>query len=152
MEELVDAEKRLLRLYADPKNRFSRQALDSQVEELVQSRDIIKKRICELSEAQLHERERRKRLENIDYILSNLRDSIRNATPETKRDVIENLLLEVRIGKDSRNGAALKLVYAFEEPKLRSSCYNPTNNEPQSCQLHSARMSLWFLRRPPAPV
>ena len=100
LEDLIEAEKRLLRLYADPKSQFSKEALDSELDEIIQSRDILKKHIYELTDAQSYEKEYRKRLENIDFILSRLSKSIQHATPETKRAVIENLLLEVRVGKD----------------------------------------------------
>ncbi len=148
LEELIEAEKRLLRLYADPKNKFSRDALDSQLEEIIQSRDFIKKRICELTEAQLSEKEQRKRLENISFILGRLSQSVQNADNETKRFIIENLLLEVRVSKDTQGNPALRIVFAFEENYSLSACYNDTNYESENHQLQSSRMPLRLFWRP----
>ncbi|MFC2002929.1 recombinase family protein [Chloroflexota bacterium] len=145
LEEFIEAEKRLLRLYADPKNKFSRDALDSQLEEIIQSRDLIKKRIIELTEAQLSEKEQRKRLENISFILGRLSQSVQNANNETKRFIIENLLLEVRVSKDTVGNPALRIVFAFEDNYSLSACYNDTDYGEQINQLHSARMPLRVL-------
>lgn len=130
----------MLRLYTDPRNQFSKEALDSELEEIVQSRDILKKHICELTDARSYEREYRKRLENIGFILSKLNKSIQYATPETKRAVIENLLLEVRVGKDDDGNPAIRCVFVFDENNLLPSCYNDTNYESENHQLGSARM------------
>jgi len=148
LEELIESEKRLLRLYADPRNQFSKEALDSESEEIVQSREILKKHICELTDAQTSEKEYKKRLESIGFILSKLSKSIQYATPETKRQVIENLLLEVRVGKDEDGNPAIRCVFAFDEKNVLPSCYNETNYESENHQLQSSRMSVWLLRRP----
>ncbi|MDD4858650.1 MAG: recombinase family protein [Dehalococcoidales bacterium] len=146
LEELIESEKRLLRLYADPKGQFSKEALDSELEEIVHSREIIKKHISALTDAQANEKAYRKRLENIGFILGKLNKSIQYATPETKRAVIENLLLEVRVGKDDEGNPAIRCVFAFDENNTLP--YNNIENEAENHQLCSARMSVRLLRRP----
>ena len=150
--ELLEAEKRLLGIYSDPRNKFTKEALDSQVDKVIQSRELVNKHIKELAEAQAGEKELKAKLENVDFILSNLRDSIKEATPEIKRQVIENILLEVNVGKGDDGNPILKITYVFEENNSIPSCYNPTNNEHKSHQLQSARMPVRLLRRPPASV
>ena len=54
-------------------------------------RDILKliyTEICYDNDAQATEKEQRKRLENIDFILGRLSQSIANVFPETKRFII----------------------------------------------------------------
>ncbi|MFW9875837.1 MAG: recombinase family protein [Candidatus Thorarchaeota archaeon] len=139
LEELMESEKRLLRLYADPRSQFSKEALDSGLDEIVNSRNILKKHISELTEAQVSEKEYRKRLENIEFVLSQLSNNIKSATPETKRAVIENLLLEVRIGKDEEGNSFIRMIFAFDENKLLPSYSNKTTTNVENHQLGSSR-------------
>ena len=146
LEELLEAEKRLLRLYADPHNRFSKEALDTEINEIAHSKELIQKHLQELIEAQENEKEQIRRLENIDFILGRLNQSVKHASPEVKRQVIESLLQEVRVGKDNEGNATLRIIYAFEGENVSGLCYDDSDVQDKSVQLGSARMSLWLLR------
>jgi len=115
IEELMEAEKRLLSLYADPRNKFSKEALDTELEGILSSRELIEQRLRDLIETRISEKEQRDRLENINYILSKLRNRVKKATPEIKQQVIQSLVLEAKVGKDCDGKPTLKIIYAFDD-------------------------------------
>ena len=148
VEELLESEKRLLRLYAEPKTQFSREALDSQIEEITQAREILKKQINQLTQDRNNEDELKKRLESIDFILDKVSHSINDASLETKRQIIENLVLEIRVSKDPEGNPALKITFAFDDDNLLVKYQDSALNGVQNPQLHSACMSVQKLTAP----
>jgi hypothetical protein len=94
------------------------------------------------TEAEAAEEIQRRKLENIEFILARLSKSIENASPETKRLVIESLLLEIRVSKDSEGNPALRIVFVFEESNPLPECYNDIDYGKKSPQLHFSRMSV----------
>jgi len=65
LEELFEAEKRLLRLYAEPNSPVTKEALDSQVREIVNQRELLKKHLNELRETNIMEIERDQKLDSM---------------------------------------------------------------------------------------
>ena len=118
--ELLEAEKKLLRLYADERNRITREAFDSEIEEIIQSREIVERHIRELSEAEASEKLQYKKLEEIGQTLDKLRHAIQIVTPEVKRQVGQNLLQEIRVGRDRKGNPQVTVAFAFSNGDLIS--------------------------------
>jgi len=76
-------------------------------------------------EAQARDNDQRERLENIDNLLSRLKECVKNVTPETKRQVVSQLLQEVRVGKDDKGNTTLRIICAFDGDSYPSSLYTP---------------------------
>jgi site-specific DNA recombinase len=139
MGELMEAERRLLRLYTDPRNNFSEEALKTELEEITSAKKLILRRKQELEEARASEEWQIRKLENVEAVLLRLKDGIANATPQVKREVIENLVQEVRVGKDADGITVLNIVYTFG---------NDLQTQQWNGELQATRMSLRLLRRP----
>jgi hypothetical protein len=136
MGELMEAERRLLRLYTDPRNNFSEEALKTELEEIISAKKLILRRKQELEEARASEEWQIRKLENVEAVLLRLKDGIANATPEVKKEIIENLLQEVRVGKDPDGTPVLNIVYAFG---------NDLQTQQWNGELQATRMPLWLL-------
>ena len=63
-----------------------------------------------------------------------------------KRQIIENLLLEIGVGKDNEGNPTLRIVYAFDGNNLPTIATNQGEGELQNFQLQSSRMSVQLLR------
>ncbi|MBA7684947.1 hypothetical protein ES703_93360 [subsurface metagenome] len=139
LDELTEAERRLLRLYGDPSGNYSKEALDGALADVASDRKLIQRRIEELEEARVSEDEQRRKLADVQAILTALKDRVQKVTFEVKQEVVQNLLAEIRVGKLDDETPTLKIVYAFSKEWLKES-----NN----IQLHSSRVPLRLLRRP----
>ncbi len=142
MREFTESEIRVLRLYADPKNRFSKEALDSQMEDIAQARDLVDRRIGELREVESSEIEQNRRLENIDDTLRFLRNRLKNITPEMKQEIMQNLVSGIQVGKDEDGITTVAIVYAFDDQIADSMCYNSDNYDEGNLRLQDTRMSM----------
>ena len=139
LDELKEAERRLLRLYADPSRNYSKEALDGALTDIARDKRLVQKRVHDLEEAMAGEDEQRRKLADVQAILVTLKERVRNVTFEVKQQVVRNLVSEIRVGKSDDCTPTLKIVYAFSEDWL---------DKPEAVQLHSARMPLRLLRRP----
>ena len=139
LDELKEAERRLLRLYADPSRNYSKEALDGALTDIARDKRLVQKRVHDLEEAMAGEDEQRRKLADVQAILVTLKERVRNVTFEVKQQVVRNLVSEIRVGKSDDGTPTLKIVYAFSEDWL---------DKPEAVQLHSARMPLRLLRRP----
>ena len=141
LEGLLEAEKKLLKLYSG-NVQFSEEAMQSELEEIARSRDNLKNHIRQLSQDQASEKERKDKLGNVEFILGQLSKGLETANVDKKRVVVENLLQQVRVGKDAKGDSLLRLVFVFEDPDSRAIENNTSG------QLQSSRMPLRLLRRP----
>ena len=139
LEELKEAEQRLLVKYADPADDYSQEALDGALAEIKASRIIVQTRMQELKEAITSEDEQRRKLKDVNDILYTLRERVKDATFETKQRVFELLVREIRVGKSDDGTPILSIVYAFSKDWIE---------EDSNAQLCSARMPLRLLWRP----
>lgn len=140
LEELKEAERRLLVKYADPKNSFSDEALEGALADIMANQNTVQARIGELEQAVAGEEEQRNKLHDVAKILSTLKDKIRDATFETKRKVFELLLKEVNVGRAEDGTTTLNIVYYFSKDLIEA--------DAKDVQLCSSRMPLWLLWRP----
>ena len=115
IDELREAERRLLRLYADPRNDFSEEALRAELAEIASVREIAGRRKKELEDTKRADDWQKRKIEDSKAVLAKLRAGIQNTSPEMKREIIESLLQEVRVGKSNGGCPSLKIVYAFSE-------------------------------------
>ncbi len=132
--ELIEAERRLLRLYADPRSNFSREALDAEIKFIATSREIALKWKKEIQEAKEQKEWEKRKLEEVENLLHRLKERIKEATFEEKRYAIEALLQEIRIGRNDDGLPIVKIIYAFEGQDYVG--------------LHSTRMPVRIFRRP----
>jgi len=139
IEELKEAEKRLLAKYADPKNNFSNEATEAVLVEIRLSQDTVKARQGELEQAMAGEEEQRKKLHDVTKILSTLKSKIKDVTFNTKRKVFELLLKEVRVGRADDGTTTLNIVYCISKDFVK--------DDTENVQLCSSRMSLRLLQR-----
>lgn len=139
LEQLQEAEQRLLVRYADPADDYSLEALDGALAEIKGSRKLVEARIRSLEEAIASDDDQRRKLADVQVVLAALKDGIQNATLEVKQGVVRNLVSEIRVGRSHDGTPALKIVYAFSKDWL---------NDRTPVQLHSSRVPLWLLRRP----
>ena len=115
LEELKEAEQRLLVKYADPATNFTEEALDGALQEIRTNRQVIQDRIKDLEKAMISEDEKRRRLNDVTEILDILRRNIRDASFETKQKVCELLVKEIRVGKNEEGITTLNIVYYFNK-------------------------------------
>lgn len=139
LEELKEAERRLLVKYADPAADFSEEALNGALTEIRASKRTVQSRIQELEDAVTNEDEQRHKLQDVNDILSILQERIKEATFETKRQIFELLVREIRVGKSEDGITTLNIVYLFSKEGIETD---------SNVQLCSARMPLRLLRRP----
>ena len=139
LDELKQAECRLLVKYADPKNGFSEEALEAALAEIKGSQKIVQARISELEETIANDDEQRRKICDVNSILSTLRQRVKDATLEIKREIFELLLKEIRVGKAEDGTPILNIVYFFSKDLVEADA---------NTQLHSSRMPLWLLWRP----
>jgi site-specific DNA recombinase len=137
--DLKEAERRLLRLYADPAENYSKESLDGALADVINNRQLVQKRIQELEEAIASEDEQRRKLADVQEILATLQDRLQNVTSEAKQEVVRNLVSEITIGKLDDGTPTLRIVFAFSKDQF---------DEPSGVQLHSSRMPVRLLRRP----
>jgi len=114
--ELKQAEINLLKRFADPADDYSLETLEGALVSLRRDRELVQRKIRELEETITAEDEQQRKLEDVTSILSSLKESVENATPQVKLQVIETLLQEIRVGKSEDGAATLKIVYAFTKP------------------------------------
>ena len=138
LNELKEAERRLLVKYADPIYDFSDEALREALAEIKASGNIVQARIRELEKAIASDEEQRQKLHDVSTILHTLKERVKDATYETKRKIFELLLKEIRVGRAESGTTILNIVYFFSKDLLEAS---------PDTQLHSSRMPLWILRR-----
>lgn len=141
VEELREAERRLLRLYADPKNGFSEQALKAELVDIVSARELVLRRKRELEDGFANDDWQRRKLEDADALLARLKTGVASATPETKRRIIEDLLWGITVGESEDGNVYLRIVYAFS----KDGGVLPSHGV---CGLLHEQMSLWLSRRP----
>jgi site-specific DNA recombinase len=115
LEELKEAEQRLLVKYADPATSFTEEAFDGALQEVRTNRQVIQDRIKDLEKAMINEDEKRLRLNDVTEILDILRRNIRDASFETKRKVCELLVKEIRVGRNGDGATMLNIVYYFNK-------------------------------------
>jgi len=111
LEELKEAEQRLLVKYADPASNFTEAALDGALQEIRTNRQVVQDRVKELEKAIISEDEKRHKLDDVTEILDTLRRNIRDAIFETKRKVCELLVQEIRVGRNEEGITTLNIVY-----------------------------------------
>jgi len=138
--ELQDEERGLLREVV--RNNFSEEAVKTELAEITSAREIAVRRKQELEKAKASEDWQRHKLEDAEAILLRLKAGIDNATPEIKRRVIENLVQEIKVGKDRDDAPTVRITYAFSRDRYAQGCYN------QSDELCSTRMPVRLLWRP----
>lgn len=119
LEELKEAEQRLLMKYADPAINFTEEALNEVLSEIRVNRQVVQDRIRELEKAMVSEDEKRRRLNDVTEILDTLRQNIRDATFETKQKVCELLVQEIRVGRNGDGVTMLNIVYYFDKDLIR---------------------------------
>jgi len=136
LDELKEAEQRLLVRYADPADDYSEEALDGALADIKASRKLVCGRIQELEEAITSDDEQRRKLQDVKEILGTLRERVKDATFETKRKVFELLLREIRVGKSEDGSPTLSIVYCFSKDWIE---------DDSNVQLHSSRMPLRLL-------
>jgi len=119
LEELKEAEQRLLVKYADPAGNFTEEALDGASNEIRANRQVVQDRIKELEKALISEDEKRCKLNDVTEILDTLRQNISDATFETKRKVCELLVQEIRVGKNKDGVTTLNIVYYFNKDWIK---------------------------------
>jgi len=115
LEELKEAEQRLLVKYADPATNFTEEAFDGALQEVRTNGQVIQDRIKDLEKAMINEGEKRRRLNDVTEILDILRRNIRDASFETKRKVCELLVKEIRVGRNGDGATMLNIVYYFNK-------------------------------------
>jgi len=119
LEELKEAEQRLLIKYADPASNFTEEALDGALQEIRINRQVVQDRIREIEKAIISEDEKRRRLNDVTEILDILRQNIKCASFETKRKVCELLVKEIRVGKNEEGITTLNIVYYFNKDWIK---------------------------------
>ncbi|MFC1893911.1 recombinase family protein [Chloroflexota bacterium] len=119
LQQLKEAEQRLLVKYADPSNSFTDEALNGALNEIRANRQVVQDRIKELEKAIISEDEKRQRLNDITEILDTLRQNIKDATFETKRKVCELLVQEIRVGRNDDGMTTLNIVYYFNKDWIK---------------------------------
>ena len=81
------------------------------------------------------EDEQRHKLEDITATLATLKERLENANEDIKRQVVENLVQEIRVGKVDDGTPALKIVYAFSSDKESDHWNNQLHHEPMCVRL-----------------
>jgi site-specific DNA recombinase len=129
---LLEAERRLLRLYAEGK--YSQEALDAEVALLRASQETLQALKRELEEAQVKKDQETQKLQEVERLLACLRERIGNASLEMKRLAIETLVHQVTIKRAADGATLVRIIYAFDGR--------------DRVELHSTRMPLRLLRGP----
>ena len=119
LEELKEAEQRLLVKYADPPHNFTDEALNGALDEIRANRQLVQGRIQELEKAMISEDEKRYRLNDVTEILNTLSQNIRDASFETKRKVCELLVQEIRVGRNGDGVTTLNIIYYFNKDWIK---------------------------------
>jgi len=134
--EFKEAEKRLLALYAEGK--YDTEALDGALNDITDGRNLVQRRIQELEAAITSEEEQKRKLESVTAILAKLKERLNDASIDIKRQVVENLLEGIRVGKDEDGTPTIKITYAFRHDGDSQMWHN---------QLHHEPMPVWLLWR-----
>jgi site-specific DNA recombinase len=119
LEELKQAEQRLLVKYADPTNGFTEEALDGALNEIRSNRQLVQDRISEIKKSIINEDEKSRRLNDVTEILDILRKNIGVATFETKRKVCELLVKEISVGRNEDGATVLNISYYFDKDLIK---------------------------------
>jgi len=120
LEELKQAEQRLLVRYADPTNNFSEEALNGALNEIKSNRQLVQDRMKELEKSIVSEDEKSRRLNDVTEILNTLREKVGVTTFETKRKICELLVKEIRVGRNADGETMFNIRYYFDKDLITS--------------------------------
>jgi hypothetical protein len=138
LEELKQAEQRLLVKYADPTNHINDEALNGALNEIQCNQQVVRDRMSEIEKSIVSEEEKSGRLNDVADILTTLRDHISSANYETKRKICELLVKEIRVGRNEDGATTFNVVYYFDKDLIKAG---------NKFEQLSARMSVRLLRR-----
>ena len=120
LEELKQAEQRLLVRYADPTNNVSEQALNGALNEIKGNRQLVQDRMNELEKSIVSEDEKSRRLNDVTEILNTLREKVSVTTFEIKRKICELLVKEIRVGRNADGEVMFNIRYYFDKDLITS--------------------------------
>ncbi len=120
LEELKQAEQRLLVKYADPTNNYSEEALNGALNEIRGNRQEVQDRIKELERLIVTEDEEIRRLNDVTEMLNQLKDKVRVATPKTKQKICKLLVKEIRVGRNEDGATRLNIKYYFDKELIKN--------------------------------
>jgi hypothetical protein len=135
LNELKIGEQRLLVKYADPANNCSEEALQGALVEIKGNVTLVKNKITELQSTISTEEEQARKLDDVQEILDTLKDKIPNATFDTKRQIFEQLVKEVRVSKTEDGIPYVKIVYWFDKDLIEANSNGQLHHEPMSVRI-----------------
>jgi len=118
LEELKQAEQRLLVRYADPSNKVSEEALNGALNEIKGNRQVVQDKVNELENSIVSKEEESRRLNDVTEALSTLRKGIEIATPETKQKVCKSLVKEISVNRNRDGATVFNIKYIFDRDLL----------------------------------
>ena len=132
------SEAKLLRLYSDPDNAFSLDAIKTELSEIKKSQAVLERSLQELKAEELKQQQNAVRLDDVEKVLSDLRTNIENVTPAVKRKVVETLLSEIKVDKDEDDNPLITVVFAFDG--TGEGMYNVAKNSKLDYELMPVRL------------